>query len=305
MKHITKYYKRLRVTRIKVILTALAIYALFLPYYNRLESQGDNYFSVTVNGVYVGKVDEEAKVDQYIREARRLIAMTSEELVFMDADVEIEGTEVYFGVIDEEKDVKAEIYNALKGTIQETMHRSYTVKVNETTVNLASSEEVQQLLDAALRQYDPDGKYVASLALDSGRELTVLTPYITEAEEEETQEAIEEEAEPELQTQAGIEQYLTQITTDLTQEKELDFSDYELGLSGIGFQESIEVVEAYLPEEELTDIETAINLITEEQEVQQLYTIQSGDTLSEISMQFELPMEELIAMNPDKLQSEN
>ena len=145
MKHITKYYKRLRVTRIKVILTALAIYALFLPYYNRLESQGDNYFSVTVNGVYVGKVDEEAKVDQYIREARRLIAMTSEELVFMDADVEIEGTEVYFGVIDEEKDVKAEIYNALKGTIQETMHRSYTVKVNETTVNLASSEEVQQL----------------------------------------------------------------------------------------------------------------------------------------------------------------
>lgn len=305
MKHITQYYKRLRATRIQVIFAVLAIYALFLPYYNRLESSGNNYFSVTVNGVYVGKVDEEAKVDQYIREARRLIAMTSEELVFMDTDVDVEGAEVYFGVIDDEKDVKAQIYNALKETTQETMHRSYTVKVNETTVNLASSDEVQQLLDAAIRQYDPDGKYVAGLSLDSSRELTVLTPYIELAEDETQQDDTEGNTESELQTQAGIEQYLTQITSDLSAEKEMDFSDYELGLSGIGFQESVEVVEAYLPEEELTDVDQAINLITKEQEVQQVYTIQSGDTLSEISMKFDLPMEQLIAMNPDKLQSEN
>ncbi len=305
MKHITKYYKRLRVTRIRVILTALAIYALFLPHYTKLESTGNNYFSVTVNGVYVGKVDDEAKVDEYVREARRLIALTSGELVFMDADVEIEGSEVLFGEIDDENEVKAEIYNALNGTTQETMHRSYTVKVNETTVNLASSEEVQQLLDAAIRKYDPEGKYVANLVLDPSRELTVLMPQIVEVAEEEAQQIAEEEKEAEIPTQAGIELYLTEITTDFTEETEMDFSDYELGLSGIGFRESIEVVEAYLPEEELTDLETAINLITEEQEVQQLYTIQSGDTLSEISMQFELPMEELIAMNPDKLETEN
>ncbi len=305
MKCITKYYKRLRVTGLKVVLAALAIYALFLPNYTKFERTGNNYFSVTVNGIYVGMVDDVEKVDQYVREARRLIALTSDELVFMDADVEIEGTEVLFGEVDDESAVKAEIYNALKGTTQETMHRSYTVKVNETTVNLASSDEVQQLLDAAIRPYDPEGKYVASLVLDPTRELTVLMPQIVEVAEEEAQQIAEEEKEEEIPTQAGVELYMTEIMSDLSDESELDFSDYELGLSGIGFRESIEVVEAYLPEEELTDLETAINLITEEQEVQQIYTIQSGDTLSEISMQFDLPMETLIAMNPDKLETAN
>ncbi len=305
MRHITKYYKRLRVTYIKTIWAALALCALFIPNYTKLESSGNNYFTVKINGIYVGKVDDESKVERYVQEARRSIAMSSSELVFMDADVEIEGSEVYFGEIDSEKTVKAGIYEALKGTIQETMHRSYTVKVNQTTVNLASSDEVQQLLDVALRQYDPDGEYIASLVLDPTRELTVLTPSITKADAEEKKEAVPEPEEEEILTQAGVEAFLTEAVTNLEEEKELDFSDYELGLSGIDFNEKIEVVEAYLPEDELTDVDRAINLITQEQEVQQLYTIQSGDTLSKISMQFGIPMEELITMNPDKLETEN
>ena len=306
MKHITKYYKRLRVTYMKTIWAALALCAFFIPNYTKLESSGNNYFTVEVNGIYIGRVGDEAVVERYVQEARRSIAMSSPELVFMDARVEIKGTEVYFGEVDSEKTIRAGIYNALKGTIQETMHRSYTVKVDETVVNLASSDEVQQLLDAAAGQYDPDGKYDVSLTLDPTRELTVLTPNITEVvSETKAQDIPEAETVEETQTQAGVELFLTDVVTNLENDSELDFSDYDLGLAGIGFNEKIEVVEAYLPEDELTDIETAINLITKEQEVQQIYTIQSGDTLSEISMQFDLPMEELIAMNSDKLETEN
>lgn len=305
MKHITKYYKRLRVTYIKVIWAALAISAFFLPHYTRLESSGNNYFSVTVNGVNVGMVDEEEKVERFIQEARRSIAMGSEELVFMNADVTISGTEVYFGVVDDEKAVRRRIYDVLRGTIQETRHRAYTVKVNETSVNLANYEEVQQLLDAAIHQYDPDNRYEVALSLDPTQELTVLAPVISETAPEEEADASEAPPEEEIQMHAGVEMALDEAVI-LTEDTEFtDFSDYELGLVSIDYSESIEVVEAYLTEDELTDVDTAIDLITREQEVQQLYTIQSGDTLSEISMTFDIPMEELIAMNPDKLASAN
>lgn len=304
MRLITKYYKRLRVTYIKTIWFALALYALFLPYYTKLQSTGNNFFTVTVNGEQVGTVDSEEKVDRFIREARRSIAMSSPELIFMDTDVEIVGEEVYVGMVDDEGTVRARIYDALIKTRQETMQRSYTVKVNETTVNLASTEEVHRLLDAALRKYDVDGVYELSLALDSERELNVLTPVIMRAEEQE-QTAGEGEPEDELLTAAGVELFLEEAMSREEKQEEQSFDDFVLGISGMEYNEDIEVVEAYLPQDELTDIDTAIALITENQEVQQIYTIQPGDTLSEISMTFDLPMEELIAMNPDKLRDQN
>lgn len=305
MKLITKYYKRLRVTYIKVIWLALAINALFFPYYTKLESTGNNFFTVTVNGETVGTVDDEEKVDRFVREARRAIAASSPELVFMEADVTVEGQEVYFGTVDDEGSVRVRIYDALKKTVQETMQRSYTVKVNETTVNLASSDEVHRLLEAALRKYDPEGEYALSLALDSERELNVLKPVITEVAAQEEQKQEEEKQQETLQTGAGVELFLEEAIEQEEEEHEPSFADFDLGLSSIEYDEDIEVVEAYLPEDELTDIETAISLITENQEVQQLYTIQAGDTLFEISMTFDLPIEELIAMNPDKLPDQN
>lgn len=304
MRLITKYYKRLRVTYIKTIWFALALYALFLPYYTKLQSTGNNFFTVTVNGVQVGTVDAEEKVDRFIREARRSISMSSSELVFMDADVEIVGEEVYIGMVDDEGTVRARIYDALSGTRQATMQRSYTVKVNEMTVNLASAEDVYRLLDTALRKYDDEGVYELSLDLDSERELNVLSPLITRAAPPKEADG-EGQDEEELLTAAGVELFFDEAMNREEEREEQSFSDFELGISSMEYNESIEVVEAYLPQDELIDIETAIALITENQEVQQIYTIQPGDTLSEISLQFDLPMEELIAMNPDKLRDQN
>lgn len=306
MKWITKYYKRLRVTYIKTIGFALAINALFLPYYTKLKSTGNNFFLVTVNGEDVGTVDSEAKVEQFIKEARREIASSSPELVFMDTDVKIVGQEVYFGTVDPEDEVRSKIYGALKKTVQGAMQRSYTIKVNETMVNLASSDDVQLLLEATLHRYDPNGLYQVSLELDSSRELNVLVPVIKKVAEQEELAAEEEKRQELLQTGAGVEVFFEEtIQLGSGGEKEPSFDDFELGLSGIEYNEDIEVVETYLPRDELVDVGTAIGLITENQEVQQLYTIQSGDTLSEISMMFNIPMLELVAMNPDKLTSVN
>ena len=47
---------------------------------------------------------------------------------------------------------------------------------------------------------------------------------------------------------------------------EKDFSDYELGLQKIGFGDTVEVVEAYLQDYEITSLQDAIEEVTKDQE---------------------------------------
>ena len=57
-------------------------------------------------------------------------------------------------------------------------------------------------------------------------------------------------------------------------------------------------------EEELQTVQEAVDLVTKEQETQIIYKVQSGDTLSEIALENNIPMDELIAIN-DALEDEN
>ena len=64
------------------------------------------------------------------------------------------------------------------------------------------------------------------------------------------------------------------------------------------------MVEAYLPESELTDVQSAINEVTKEEEKNDVYEVVSGDTLSEIAIKVNIPMDKLIEMN-ESLEDEN
>ena len=85
---------------------------------------------------------------------------------------------------------------------------------------------------------------------------------------------------------------------------EKTFEDYGAGVVDIKYADTIEVVEAYLMPDELISIDEAVNLLTKEQETQVIYKVKSGDTLMQIAMDNDIPMEELIAIN-DTLEDEN
>ena len=76
-----------------------------------------------------------------------------------------------------------------------------------------------------------------------------------------------------------------------------DFSDYELGLMSLKFGDTVEVVESYLQNYELTSLQDAIEEVTKEQEKEQIYEVVSGDTLSQIAEKNGIPLADLIAMN--------
>ena len=290
MKFISLHYKKMKIAYIKVAVLASTIAAFALPHYQKLESTGDNMFTIYLNGQAVGIVEDADRIDNCLIAARKRIAGTSDEIVLVDSDVTVEGQEVLWGEIDDDNVVTDNMVSVLRSDIKETLNRSYTVKINEYTVNLSSTEEVLALLQASLGKYDPGREYYVDLVMDPERELNVLTTAIYAKEE-----AAKEEQD--VMVSAGIDAELNDMFATVEPDIEKDFSDYELGLTSIGFGDTVEVVEAYLQDYEITSLQDAIEEVTKEQEKEQIYEVVPGDTLSGIAAQNSLTLEALIAMN--------
>lgn len=299
MKRITGYYKRLRLRKIEIAVLAVFVSIFFLPSFVPFEKTGNNMFTVLLNDVQVGVVADPKEAQNCALEARRHVAGESEELILVESNVVTEGSEVLWGKVDDPEQITEKMIEVLSGDVKETLHRSYVVKINEYMVNLSDKEEVRQLLQAALNKYDEEGQYQVDLMLDPTRELNVLTTQIISHEEAASIEEVEA-----VSLEAGIEAELTAAFEEVEPTGEMDFEDYDLGLISMEYGDEIEVVETYLGEDELTSVEDAIREVTQDEEKSDVYEVVSGDTLSEIAIKINIPMDKLIEMN-DSLEDEN
>ncbi len=290
-------HKKYRFTYIKATVGTLFLCLLFLRGYTAFEETGENMFHIRVNGQDVGTLGDKERIDELLLQARKNVVSGSDELVFMQADMTVVGEQVLWGDVDREEDVARRMEEALRASIQETLHRSYTLKVDEYIVNLSSMEEVQALLQAAIDKYGNAGKFTIALTNDGNREFGVLAADIVTA-------APKEEDTLHTYTQAGVQTLIAGIDGQQKAEGEKDFGDYELGIQSMSFADSVEIVEAYLPESQLTDLEQAINLVIMEQETPSVYEVVAGDTLSEIAIKVNIPMDTIVEMN-DQLEDIN
>lgn len=290
-------HKKYRFTYIKATVGTLFMCLLFLKGYTPFEETGENMFHIRVNGQDVGTLGDKERIDALLLQARKNVVAGSDELVFMQADMTVVGEQVLWGKVDREEDVAGRMEKALRDSIQETLHRSYTLKVDEYIVNLSSMAEVQAVLQAAIDKYGNNGKFTIALTNDGNREFGVLSADIVTAEPK------EDDLLPSY-TQAGVQTLISGIDGVQETEGEKDFGDYELGISSMTFADSVEIVEAYLPESQLTDLEQAINLVIMEQETPSVYEVAAGDTLSEIAIKVNIPMDTIVEMN-DQLEDIN
>ena len=301
LKFITKHHKRLRYTYMKLAGGILFVAALFLPSYVKWEEPAENTFTVFLNGESVGTVSEVTRAEELLQEARRELVSDSEELVFIDVEMSTAGETVLWGKVDPEETVKARMQAVLQKNIKETVQRSYVLKVNNYMVNLDSMEEVQMLLQAAVDKYDTEGRYEVQLVHEEGREFNVLTARIVDTAQKATTQKPEGDI-PELK--GGFEAVTAGMVYDVEPVGEKDFSDYELGLISMNFSEDVEIVEAYVETSQLTPLEQATEEVIKEQAVNSVYEVVSGDTLSEIAIKVNIPMDEIVAMN-DSLENVN
>lgn len=301
MKKITKHYKKLKFTYIKITFLVLFFCTFFTKGYLTFEKTGDNYFHLKLGGADIGTVGDIQTAQDLMLRARRNIASQSQELVFIDADLTYTGEEVLWGAVDDEDTILENMEAALRSSIKETMHRSYTLKVNEYMVNLASSQEIIDLLQAAVDKYDTEGKFGVELTQDCNREFSVLMASVVDRQEK-IQE--EEEQNAVIFPEAGVQARFSMMIDSAEPEVEKGFEDYELGLLTMNFAEDVEIVEAYLPDSQLTPLAQAIEEVTKDQEKNTTYEVVPGDTLSEIAIKVNIPMDRIIEMN-ENLENEN
>ena len=200
-----------------------------------------------------------------------------------------------FGRLDGQDTIRENMQRVLESSVLDTLQRAYTVKINEYTVNLRSSDEVLSLLNTCLDEYDTEDEYTVELNVDPGRELNVLTASIRRTEEVAAYDVSEG---------AGLGAFFEEVFAQIEPAAAQDFEDLDYGLVELEFADTVEVVEAYLMEEELTPLEEAVEQVMNEQAKEEIYEVQPGDTLSEIALEHSLPMEDLIAINPS-LEDEN
>ena len=289
--------KKYKFTYIKATAGTLFAGLLLMKGIPAYEGTGENLFHIQVNGQEIGTLGDRGRIDELLLQARKNVAAASQELVFMETNMNVTGEEVLWGEVDSEEAVLGRMEEALKSSVRETMHRSYTLKINEYIISLGSMEDVRRLLQAAIDKYGNEGKFSVDIKGDTEREFSVFTAHVTEGDGE-------EDGNLAACMGSGVQTFLAGITGGIQEEEEKDFEDYDLGILSMDFDEDVEIVEAYLPESQLTSLEEAINLVIMEQETPSVYEVVSGDTLSEISLKVNIPMETIIEMN-DTLEDEN
>ena len=287
---ISQNYKKIQLTWMRIMLLFAMGFVFWMPGMIAEDNREKNYFTIYLNEAKIGATDSRDTIDEVMARARRIIAGDSTELMYARMDLEVNGEKVLFGRIDSERTLLNRVAGVLKENSIQTLQRAYTVKVNEYSVNLATSDEVKQLLEAALDKYDTKNEYSVDLVLDPTRELHVLTAQIKKTEEK-------EEEEKEVFWESGVEKYLEDIFDAMEPEVERDFEDYDYGLTAMDFAEKVEIVETFLLPEEISDLTSAIEQVTKDKEVNEIYEVVAGDTLSEIVEKTNIPMERIIELN--------
>jgi len=274
----------------------------------------DSYYEVTLEGKMVGSVKNPDVVERAFLDARARISRETEGLVLADVEYSMEKIPKIFGTTMDTNGLSDAIYEELKEIVATAKKKAYQVKINEFTVTLGGYQDVMELFYATKNRFDVNNEFEIHIVSDAERELNVYTLEMVKKPEE----AKEEEAAVKVAglSQLGIgtagiadfdvtqavEEVITMTVTEEevenTSENEDDLTDVKGdGLRVIEFAEKVEIVEAYVSEDEITPTEEAIDLVTKDKEKNQIYEVKAGDSLSVIANSHGLYVREVIALN--------
>ena len=285
-----------------IIASAITIFVcfVFVRGYSPYSEGTDDYFHLFINDVKIGDFADMESAEDLLLEARRNVSSRYAGMAFMDFDYRIDSENVLTGELTPRDVALAAAEDTLISSLKETLSPSYTVKMGDYMVTLAGETEVLILLNEAIDRYNPGGRFEVRLVRAPGRDFNVLTAEIVDTYNETGS------AGGSIIPGGGLQTYLdSQGYEEDSDDAPVTFQDYETGLISLAFVETIEIAEGYVPASELTDLSVAIENVTKEHETAYEYTIVAGDTLSGISLKLNIPIEDLIALNPDKLQSVN
>lgn len=289
MKKMTKFSKRIKITYAVGACLSCLVMLIVNPVISNRGDRDGTFYRIVINGQEEGSVLEESTANDLVTEARKQIAAESQDIVYMEYSYEILPDKKIVGSVDNLDAVKDNIYNELKSCIVATKQKAYTVKIDDFSITLPSKDAVISLLSEAKNKYDQENQFSIDLIQEEKKELIALQPNIYKMSKSLNQTDKVTEGTQHTETNG---QQPEATTGDLSGE-----ADTEDGILDIGFEQKIEVVETYVPSEEITDLDTAINLVTKDQEKNKIYEVISGDCLSVVAQKNNISVSKIVEMN--------
>lgn len=293
----SKFHLIKSLLNIKVAFFAILFFVLFFPQYEVAINSSSSVYHIYFNGSFVGTTNNKDNVLDYYTAARREIATDDNSMKFIDyPEITFEEEAVTVAALDSEELITQNIKAVLQEVEENELVSAYSIKVNGMLVNVEGTENVRGLFNDTVAMYDEESLFDVSLKQDFSREFDVYDASIIKHEDVDN-------SEEQVLVSAGLEKNLDLTNIAPIYQKD-GFERYDLGVMDMKFSSDIEIVKAYLPSNRLVDRQRARGILTENQETQNIYKVQPGDTLSEISLKVGLPLERIIALN-DTLDDEN
>lgn len=295
----SKFHLIKSLLNIKVAFCAILFFVLFFPQYEVVINSSASVYHVYVNGELVGSTNSKESVQDYYSAARREIALDDNTMKYISyPEITLEEEAVTVAVLDSEELITQNIKNVLQKAEEKKLVSAYSIKVNGMLVNVEGTENVQGLFKDTVAMYDEENLFDVSLKQDFSREFDVYDAKVEKHEVETAADTLDS-----VLVTAGLEKNID-LTNIVPVYAKPGFEQYDLGVMDMRFSSDIEIVKAYLPDSQIIDRQSAKGILTEMQETKNVYKVQTGDTLSEISLKVGLPLDRIIALN-DTLDDEN
>ncbi len=238
-------------------------------------------YQILINGKTVGIAESKAQAEQAYQDARRTLNSQSDTLTLLDAEVAYEPVRARASQVSKSGELAQKIYDVLADCRVQDKALAYTLKINNYTVTLGSEAEVLALLEQVQATYDVNDEFVVELAAEDKQEVGAMTTNVVNASKTANNPPI----------LAATDEAGNPVVADGSVDVGED------GILSVEFQEQIEVLETYVSSSQLTDVQTAYESITKEQENNEVYQVQAGDCLSMIADKYGMTTDQLLAMN--------
>ena len=293
-----------------VIAAFLSCFCMMLvtPFIGEQFGFANSFSNIYLDGEHIGAIKDPANVETLLLDARLQLAKEQKEMILAEVDCYYTPVEEMFSKSMSEDELYDKLYDHLKNASVD-IQRAYLMKIGTYTVYLNTIEDVYKVLDLAKEKFDPENRFQVNIIADDEREINMYTAELisshVEVQDIETvgirvseiqlRDALEAD---EPQTQEP-EESVAQEPEEEVQEEEIPepLAPEEDGLKGMAFGEKVEISEAYVSKSLITSPEEAADQITKESEKNEIYVVQSGDTLSTIANGHGLYVKDVLALN--------
>lgn len=237
-------------------------------------------YQILINGRSVGTAESKEAAQAAYEQARLELNAQSDALTLVDAAVAYEPVKKSFGKAEDAETLKQNVYQELQACTVDNKTLAYTLKINNYTVTLSSEAEVLQVLEQVQNNYDTDDEFMIELASENKQEVGAMSTNVVNASKTANNP-------PVVAADAEGNPTIADASVNVGED----------GILSVEFQENIEVIETYASQDQLSDVQTAYESITKEQENNEVYQVQAGDCLSTIADKYGMTTGELLAIN--------